>query len=42
MTALDRDERDITSTSYTMSLIELGYRVTQALIWENVDSKEES
>lgn len=32
VTARDRDERDLTSTSYTMSLIELGYRVTRFFI----------
>jgi len=32
----DRDERDLTSTSYTMALIELGYRVTRWLT-ENAD-----
>lgn len=29
---LDRDERDLLSTSYTMALIELGYRVTRWMI----------
>jgi hypothetical protein len=33
------DERDLTSTSYTMALIELGYRVTRWII-NNQDDDE--
>ena len=37
----DRDERDITSTTYQMMLIELGARVTRAMINQNEDLGDE-
>lgn len=40
MTARDRDERDLTSTSYVMALIELGPRVTRWII-ANADDEEQ-
>ena len=32
---MDRDERDITSTTFQMMVIELGHRVTRAMINQN-------
>ena len=33
----ERNERDITGLVYVMMVIELGWRVTRAMIWQNVD-----
>lgn len=38
---MGRDERDITGMVYVMMVIELGYRVTRAMIWQNVDNRED-
>jgi hypothetical protein len=34
---MDRDERDITGLTYIMMLFELGWRVTRAMINQNVN-----